>query len=938
MINQIKKWSAPPIIVGNDAESARARTINTVQLYFLLTLVIATITIPFFIQPTAELFLIILVLIATNCLSRMILFHGKLTLASTLLTITGGGVFIGTAVVSGGIASPLMFAILSTAVVSGLLIGTRAGTGFMVFSMLIGLALAILAQSGVALPQIFVLPPLATWLFFAMALLFTHSFLTLIVRNLQEALASERRQNEARRQAEITLGQNEARFRMLAENAQDLIYRYRLHPTPGLEYVSPSATRLTGYTPEELYTIPQLGFKLIYPEDRDRLEALMQSPDPGWRINMRWFRKDGSLIWVEQQNTSLYDAAGTLIAIEGSVRDISERMRAEISLRESQATLSAIVDSTADMIWSVDPRTFQLLTFNHRLKNYFLQSRNFLIEAGMRPEEIFSTQESVNLWRKFYQRALSEGSYAIEYGEITDDIVLQLSFNLLKRDEEIFGISIFGKDITQRKQAEEKIRLSEKKYRELFQVNKDGISIFLLNPETGSGKFVEVNESAHQMLGYTAAEMLELTPQAFEPDVTSAQLYFRQSELQKNGNVKFETTLHHKDGHLVYTEFTSQLIQYEGRPAIMNIVHDVTERKQHELAEHAIATLSSALRTAPTRSEMLPVMLEQIVNLLTPDAVTIEIIDQLTGDAIIEAAYGAWGTLAGSRQKKGTSINAIISQTHRLYYTPDLEKDPNFTYPNWASQGIRGSAGVPLIAQEKLIGYIWIGHKAEISASQIRLLAAITDIAANAIYRATLHEQALQAANTLTLTYDITLEAWARALELRDQETEEHSQRVKELTMRLAQAMGLAEAELIHIRRGAILHDIGKIGIPDRILHKPGALSAEEWEIMRQHPDFAYKFLRPIEYLNPAIDIPYCHHEKWDGSGYPRHLQGEQIPLAARLFAVVDVWDALRSDRPYRQKWPLEKVREYIRSQAGTHFDPLIVEVFLKEVDSDPNH
>ncbi|HKZ70871.1 MAG TPA: HD-GYP domain-containing protein, partial [Anaerolineales bacterium] len=153
-----------------------------------------------------------------------------------------------------------------------------------------------------------------------------------------------------------------------------------------------------------------------------------------------------------------------------------------------------------------------------------------------------------------------------------------------------------------------------------------------------------------------------------------------------------------------------------------------------------------------------------------------------------------------------------------------------------------------------------------------------------------------------------------------------------ELTLRLAREMGIDDAELVHIRRGALLHDIGKMGVPDSILLKPGPLTEEEWAIMHQHPTHAFEMLAPIDYLRQALDIPYCHHEKWDGAGYPRGLKGERIPLAARIFAVVDVWDALRSDRPYRGGWPEEQVREYIREQAGKHFDPAVAEMFLREL------
>jgi putative nucleotidyltransferase with HDIG domain len=181
----------------------------------------------------------------------------------------------------------------------------------------------------------------------------------------------------------------------------------------------------------------------------------------------------------------------------------------------------------------------------------------------------------------------------------------------------------------------------------------------------------------------------------------------------------------------------------------------------------------------------------------------------------------------------------------------------------------------------------------------------------------------------LLQAYDTTIEGWSMALDLRDKETEGHSQRVTELTLRLARAMGMSAEELLHVRRGALLHDIGKMGIPDGILLKPGPLTDEEWEIMQRHPQYSYEMLWPIEYLRPALDIPYCHHEKWDGSGYPRQLAGEEIPLAARIFAVVDVWDALRSDRPYRPAEPKEKVLEIIRADSGQHFDPRVVEVFV---------
>lgn len=194
-------------------------------------------------------------------------------------------------------------------------------------------------------------------------------------------------------------------------------------------------------------------------------------------------------------------------------------------------------------------------------------------------------------------------------------------------------------------------------------------------------------------------------------------------------------------------------------------------------------------------------------------------------------------------------------------------------------------------------------------------------------------EDALKKASCdLEEAYDATLLGWSSALELREHETAGHSRRVVKMTLRLAKACQVPPEHLIHIQRGALLHDIGKMGIPDSILLKPGPLDEREWAVMRQHPQFAQRMLAGIPYLLPALDIPYCHHEKWDGSGYPRGLQGEQIPLSARLFAIVDVWDALRSDRPYRQAWGEEQVLEHIHSLNNTHFDPKAVEIFMQSL------
>ena len=252
---------------------------------------------------------------------------------------------------------------------------------------------------------------------------------------------------------------------------------------------------------------------------------------------------------------------------------------------------------------------------------------------------------------------------------------------------------------------------------------------------------------------------------------------------------------------------------------------------------------------------------------------------------------------------------------------------------------VRFYAGVPLVAEGHGLGTLEVMHQAPralTDAQQQGLLAlarqvmALLDLRRVTADRDALTRRLANANNELNEAYDATLERLAHALDLRDKEVDGHLLRVADITVRLARVLGVPEGELVHLRRGALLHDIGKMVIPDSVLLKPSALTEDEWAVMHQHPVYAYEMLSPISLLVPALDIPHCHHERWDGEGYPRRLKGDDIPLAARIFSVVDVWDALRSDRPYRAGWRDERVRDYITQRAGADFDPAVVDAFMK--------
>jgi putative nucleotidyltransferase with HDIG domain len=283
-----------------------------------------------------------------------------------------------------------------------------------------------------------------------------------------------------------------------------------------------------------------------------------------------------------------------------------------------------------------------------------------------------------------------------------------------------------------------------------------------------------------------------------------------------------------------------------------------------------------------------------------------------------------------------TIVRRVIESCEPVL-TTNAQEDPRFeNQVSIAAYQLRSIICAPLKIKDKLIGVIYVDNRARTGIfreSDLELVSAFANQAAMAIDNADLFDNLQKSNRDLEKAYQATLEGWVRALDLRDKETEGHTQRVMILTERLARSMGVEGEALVNITRGALLHDIGKMGIPDAILLKKGALTDEERALIREHPNMAKKMLKDIEFLWPAIDIPYCHHEKWDGSGYPRGLKGMNIPFAARVFAIVDVWDALISDRPYRKGLPPEEVRDHIKADSGKHFDPNVVKAFLEMKD-----
>ena len=390
--------------------------------------------------------------------------------------------------------------------------------------------------------------------------------------------------------------------------------------------------------------------------------------------------------------------------------------------------------------------------------------------------------------------------------------------------------------------------------------------------------------------------------------------------------------------------FEAQLIP-SSQSRVVAVVRDVTRYKHAEekiqrqfeylSALHAIDLLISSSFDLNLTLSML---LSHVIARLEVNAAAILLFNRES--QLLEFANGVGfrtETLQGTHLRLDQGYAGLAASQRKTIHIPNLQhrKTDYLRSPVFYKESFVSYFGVPLIAKGQICGVLEIFHRTWLDpdADWLDFMQALAARAAIAIENATLLRDLQRSNLELTRTYDATINAWSRVLELRDRQTEGHTQRVAEITLQLANRLGFSGEQLVHIRRGAILHDIGKMAVPDHILLKPAALTDSERGIMEQHPHFAHDMLASTPYLQPAMEIPLHHHEKWDGTGYPQGLKGEQIPLSARLFAVVDVFDALISDRPYRSAWSKEKALGYILDQSGRHFDPGIVVEFMKMAD-----
>ncbi|MBL8091284.1 MAG: GAF domain-containing protein [Anaerolineales bacterium] len=373
--------------------------------------------------------------------------------------------------------------------------------------------------------------------------------------------------------------------------------------------------------------------------------------------------------------------------------------------------------------------------------------------------------------------------------------------------------------------------------------------------------------------------------------------------------------------------------------SIVNTIASLKDNVQahfnaHQKKVEALVGVGSAINSTLGLKRVLEEVMDSIIALMNAERGFLMLKDE-SGVMIPQIARGMAQTdLLKDSFAISNSIIKRVADTGEAVLTTNAQEDPRFDQQaSIAAYHLLSILCAPLKVKDVLIGVIYVDNRAQSGIfhnDDLEIISSFSNQAAVAIENARLFDGLKSSNEELQIAYQATLKGWVRALDLRDKETEGHTQRVTSLTLKLATAMGIDGDDLIHIERGALLHDIGKMAIPDGILLKPASLTPEERALIQKHPVYAFEMLSPIKFLQPALDIPYCHHEKWDGTGYPRGLKAEQIPLAARIFAVVDVWDALVSDRPYRKGLDPKEVKEKIKADAGSHFDPRVVDVFLK--------
>ena len=785
-----------------------------------------------------------------------------------------------------------------------------------------------------------------------------------------------------RKKAAEALRESEERFRSMAEQMVDVLFVTETNGIIG--YLSPSAADVFGWTPEEM--VGQNFTRFLVPSEISHAMAKFQAdiergqPSRGLELMMK--RKDGSTFWGEL-NAAARRRNGRAIDVLGLIRDISERKSAERVLHESEARYRAIVEDQTELVTRWLPGgtvTFvneAYCRFVGKLRSELLGSQ-ILIDLPSEDRE--TVAQHVARLSQEHPVLDSEEYVQLPSGEMR--WVQWTDRALFDEEGRMVEVQSVGRDITERKKMDVELHARTNELEALFalssalniaQTEHDMLPVTLaeVNQALGADAVVLSLYDEEKDTFVTALATGDLAPNAGRilksktPDalqiLRSGRAFVVDDISQFGGYADSVVGAEHM-GPAIISPVQSQdkflgivaVARKTGSPGfngsavrllaaggemVGNALHRVRLHDQAMVRLQHLQTLQridSAITSSLDLTLTLPLLVAEITSQTGVDAADVLLFNPHT--LMLEYAAGrGFGTQTAEklRTRLGEGFAGRAALERRIISLNDLDMSTQNLDPSFQQlrpESFAAYNGVPLIVKGQVKGVLELFKRTALPTDTewFDFLKTLAHQAAIAIDNVELFEGVQRSNLELGLAYDATIEGWSRAMDLRDRDTEGHTLRVTEITERLARAFGMSEAEIVNIRRGALLHDIGKMGVPDSILHKPGKLTDQEWEMMHKHPQYAYDMLWPITYLRPALDIPYCHHEKWDGTGYPRGLKGEEIPLAARVFAVVDVWDALISDRPYRSAWPVERVREYIRGETGKQFDPRVVETFFR--------
>jgi PAS domain S-box-containing protein/putative nucleotidyltransferase with HDIG domain len=789
----------------------------------------------------------------------------------------------------------------------------------------------------------------------------------------------EAQERASREQAQAALWKSEAQYRTLVEAAPDGIVLADLNGR--IAFHNSAYYSSLGHSAHEISQLE--NFARVHPDDLGQLQAgLAELHASGHTlVEYRIQHKDGRWLSRFARATLVYDEQRRPVNILTIISDVTDRQQAEEALRQSELRFRVLIENAPDAITLVgsDGRVSYVSPSAIRLLGYSAQEAIGQMPARyIHPDDLRRVYRRLaEVLRKPGHIAKAQYRYRHKNGEWR---WLESTISNLLGEPGVAAFVFNFQDITERKRAEDEIR---DRLAELEAVNHvstamrsaqtlDVMLSVLLDTtleilNTGAGS-ISLYDPLKDELRIIFQRGLFDTHAPYPPQKPGTGItghVFATGQPYLSSNFKTDVLMEDRNRHrfppgggvcvpiragenVIGTfivilppprettpselRFLTTLCEIAGNAIQRTTLHQQTQRRMEQLS--ALRLTDQAINSSFDVRLSLTIILSQVIAQLRVDAAAVLLFNASSQMLTLGAGQGfRTDAPAQVRLRLGEGYAGRAVLERRTVHVPNVAAEPENPRlaQHLAAEGIVTYHAVPLMAKGQPVGVLEIFQRSPLEPDEdwLDFLTALAGQAAIAIDNAALFENLQRTSSNLAQAYDATIEGWSRALDLRDKDTEGHTRRVADMTVQLASLFDLNADQLAQVRWGALLHDIGKMGIPDNILLKPGPLTDEQWVLMRKHPVLAYEMLSPIQYLRAALDIPYRHHEKWDGTGYPLGLSGERIPLAARVFSVVDVWDALRSDRPYRKAWPDDQVIAHLRSLSGTHFDPRVLAVCL---------